>query len=152
MASEQPGQVAADDLGLQGQGGGGDEGGLVALKRMRDQRDQVGQGLAGAGAGLHQQVVAGCRWRAATCRAISCWPSRLLAAHAGHGTVEQSSTLASAVAGRRTPASCHPVSSVMLMNGFQFSGQALAHHHHGTGAGFLVVQAEDLGVGRRAAC
>ena len=85
---QQPGQVPADDLGLQGQGGGGDQGGLVADERMGDQRDQVGEGLAGSGAGLDQQVVA----------AVNCLrhlPGHFvlavaaLAAHAGHGAVEE---------------------------------------------------------------
>ena len=51
----QPGQVVVDELGLQGQGGGGDHHRAVDEQR----RHQVGQGLAGARAGLHEQVLAG---------------------------------------------------------------------------------------------
>ncbi len=55
---QQPGEVPAHDLGLQGKGGRGDEGGFVADQRMGDQRNEVRQGLSGAGSGLDQQVVA----------------------------------------------------------------------------------------------
>jgi hypothetical protein len=51
----QPGQVVLDQLGLQGQGGRGDHHRPVHGQR----RGQVGQRLAGARAGLHQQVLAG---------------------------------------------------------------------------------------------
>ena len=85
---EQPGQVPAHDLGLQGQGGGGDQGGLVADERVRDQRDQVREGLAGSGAGLDQQVVAAVnRLRHLPGHFVLALAA--LAAHAGHGTVEQ---------------------------------------------------------------
>ena len=50
----EPGQVVVDQLGLQRQGGGGDHHRPVDEQRGR----QVGQGLAGAGAGLDQQVLA----------------------------------------------------------------------------------------------
>ena len=85
---QQPGQVPAHDLGLQRQGGGGDEGGLVALERMGDQRNQVRQRLAGAGAGLDQQVVAGVD-RARHLPGHLVLAAAALAAHAGHGPVEQ---------------------------------------------------------------
>ena len=85
---EQPGQVPAHDLGLQRQGGGGDQGGLVAGQRMGDQRNQVGQGLAGAGAGLDQQVVAAV-YRARHLPGHFVLAVAALAAHAGHGAVEQ---------------------------------------------------------------
>ena len=52
---DQPRQVAVDQLALQGDGGRGDDRAVV----VRQHRHQVGQRLAGAGAGLHQQVLAG---------------------------------------------------------------------------------------------
>ena len=53
----QPGQVVVDQLGLQRQGRGRDHHRPVDQQRRR----QVGQRLAGAGAGLDQQVLAGGR-------------------------------------------------------------------------------------------
>ena len=50
----EPGQVVVDELGLQRQGRGRDHHRAVDQQRRR----QVGQRLAGAGAGLHQQVLA----------------------------------------------------------------------------------------------
>ena len=55
---------------------------------MRDQRNQVGQRLAGAGAGLDQQVVAAV-YRARHLPGHFVLAIAALAAHAGHGTVEQ---------------------------------------------------------------
>jgi hypothetical protein len=51
----QPGQVVLDQLRLKGEGRGGDHHRPLHGQRGR----QVGQGLAGAGAGLHQQVLTG---------------------------------------------------------------------------------------------
>ena len=54
---DQPGQVALDQLALQRDGGGGDHDRAVLLGRGQLQRGhQVGQRLAGPGAGLHGQV------------------------------------------------------------------------------------------------
>ena len=53
----QPRQVAVDHLGLERQGRGGDDHRLLRRGRVGDGRDQVGQRLARAGAGLDQQVL-----------------------------------------------------------------------------------------------
>jgi hypothetical protein len=50
----QPGQVVVDELGLEGEGRGGHHDRAVHEQRGH----QVGQRLAGAGAGLHEQVLA----------------------------------------------------------------------------------------------
>ena len=52
---DQPRQVALDELVLQGEGRGGDDDALVVDQR----RHEVGQRLAGAGAGLDEQVALG---------------------------------------------------------------------------------------------
>lgn len=87
-ALQQPGQVTADNLGLQGQGGGGDQGGLVAHERMGDERNQVRQGLAGAGSGLDQKVVAAVN-RVRHLPGHFVLAVAALATHARHGTVEE---------------------------------------------------------------
>ena len=51
---DQPGEVALDELVLQGEGRGGDDDALVVEHR----RDEVAQRLAGAGAGLDEEVAA----------------------------------------------------------------------------------------------
>ena len=55
----QAGHVAVDDLGLQGERGGGHDDRLAGRDGVGDRGDEVGQGLAGAGAGLHEQVLVG---------------------------------------------------------------------------------------------
>ena len=52
----QPRHVAVDDLGLQGQRRGGDDGGRARVHGVPHRGHEVGQRLAGAGAGLHEQV------------------------------------------------------------------------------------------------
>ena len=51
------GHVAVDDLGLQGEGRRRDDGGLAGLEGVRDRRHEVGERLAGARAGLDEQVL-----------------------------------------------------------------------------------------------
>ena len=55
---DQPWGIPLHDLGLQGERGRGDDDGVLLRHRVLEGGDQVGQGLAGAGAGLHEQVTA----------------------------------------------------------------------------------------------
>jgi len=50
----QKGEVLSDQLFLQVDGVGGDDDPLVVAHGPQDGRHQIGQGFAGAGAGLHQ--------------------------------------------------------------------------------------------------
>jgi hypothetical protein len=52
-------QVAVDDLALQRKRGRGNDDGLLPVERVHDRWHEVGQRLAGAGACLHQEVLAG---------------------------------------------------------------------------------------------
>ena len=52
----QPGHVAVDDLGLQGQRRGRDDGRRAGVHGVLHRGHEVGQRLAGARAGLHEQV------------------------------------------------------------------------------------------------
>ena len=75
--------VVVGQLALQRQGRGGDHDPLVRLLGQTDQgRRQVAEGLAGAGAGLHQQMLARSPTRRAIASAISTWPGRSLTADA----------------------------------------------------------------------
>src|SRR6476660_259067 len=98
----------------------------------------------------------------ATCRAISCWPSRLWPPIPATAR-SRSSTTNSSPDGPPldapvvdVPSSDRPASgdaaaspatagSVIAEEGVQFGRKALAYHHHGPGAGFHVVEANDLG-------
>ena len=55
----QPRQVAIDELALQRDGRGRDDHGFVGGDGACDRRYQVGQRLAGPGAGLHREVFTG---------------------------------------------------------------------------------------------
>ena len=59
QGGDQARQVTVDELALQRDRGRGYHDGAAGGYRVQDRRDQVGQGLPGAGAGLHGQVLAG---------------------------------------------------------------------------------------------
>src|SRR6478672_13729037 len=65
---------------------------------------------------------------------VSAGPASAGSASAGSASAGSASVLVTAA-------------SVIANEGIQFGGESFTHHHHGTGPGFLVVEAEDLGVG-----
>ena len=99
----EPGQVVVDQLGLQRQRRGRDDHRAVDEQRRR----QVGQRLAGARAGLDQQVLAGPRRPRSMAAAIACWPGRDdppgTAPTAAASKARRRTAAAGEVGGRRSP-------------------------------------------------
>src|SRR6185312_1669654 len=56
---DQPGQITIDELALQRDGGRRHDNGGVVAQSVHDRGDQIGERLAGAGAGLYDEVLVG---------------------------------------------------------------------------------------------